>query len=151
MTSPRCLAFATALLLCLPTASNAAADSQPPAIDNLRAAEVSYQAEKKIPNLPTAFIDANPIDLNDGIAVGELGTDGGLAKSLVAFAEEIARGEHGEVDSLLICQGGTLLFESYFRRGRLNYPHYQMSITKSYTALAWVAPIRDSLSKSGIV
>jgi CubicO group peptidase (beta-lactamase class C family) len=136
MTPPRCLAFATALLLCVPTASGAAADPQPPAIDNLQAADVSYQAEKEIQNLATAFIDTSPINLGDGIAVGELGTDGGLAKPLVAFAEEIARGEHGEVDSLLICQDGKLLFESYFRRGRVNYPHYQMSITKSYTALA---------------
>jgi CubicO group peptidase (beta-lactamase class C family) len=28
------------------------------------------------------------------------------------------------------------VFESYYRRGRANYPHYQMSITKSYTAMA---------------
>lgn len=31
---------------------------------------------------------------------------------------------------------GELLFESYYRRGRANFPHYQMSITKSYTAMA---------------
>jgi len=35
-----------------------------------------------------------------------------------------------------VAQHGRLLFESYFRRGRQNYPHYQMSITKSYTAMA---------------
>lgn len=139
MNPSRFLAFVAAFLvplLCLSVASGAAADPQPPAIDNLRAADVSYQAEQKIADLQTAFIDTSPIDLKDGIAVGELGTDAGRSSPIVAFAEEIARGEHGEVDSLLICQGGTLLFESYFRRGRLNYPHYQMSITKSYTALA---------------
>ena len=52
------------------------------------------------------------------------------------FAGEIAAGEHGETDSLLLCLNGKLLFESYYRRGRINYPHYQMSITKSYTAMA---------------
>ena len=52
------------------------------------------------------------------------------------FADEIAAGDHGEIDSLLLLQNGKLLFESYYRRGRINYPHYQMSITKSYTAMA---------------
>lgn len=139
MNPSRFLAFVAAFLvplLCLSVASGAAADPQPPAIDNLRAADVSYQAEQKIADLQTAFIDTSPIDLKDGIAVGELGTDAGQAPPIVAFANEIARGEHGEFDSLLLCQRGTLLFESYFRRGRINYPHYQMSITKSYTALA---------------
>ena len=42
----------------------------------------------------------------------------------------------GTIDSLLIWSRGKLLFESYYRRSRANYPHYQMSITKSYTALA---------------
>jgi CubicO group peptidase (beta-lactamase class C family) len=36
----------------------------------------------------------------------------------------------------LIAHRGKLLFEPYYRRGRINYPHYQMSITKSYTAMA---------------
>ncbi|MEI6424132.1 MAG: hypothetical protein WCP55_18090, partial [Lentisphaerota bacterium] len=49
---------------------------------------------------------------------------------------EIADGKHGEIDSLLISRQCRLLFESYYRRGRINYPHYQMSITKSYTAMA---------------
>jgi CubicO group peptidase (beta-lactamase class C family) len=40
------------------------------------------------------------------------------------------------VDSLLVSYRGKLLLEAYYRRGRANYPHYQMSITKSYTALA---------------
>ena len=52
------------------------------------------------------------------------------------FAQEIADGKLGEIDSLLVAHHGQLLFESYFRRGRQNYPHYQMSITKSYTAMA---------------
>jgi CubicO group peptidase (beta-lactamase class C family) len=40
------------------------------------------------------------------------------------------------VDSLLISYYGKLVFESYYRRGRANFPHYQMSIAKLYTALA---------------
>jgi CubicO group peptidase (beta-lactamase class C family) len=55
---------------------------------------------------------------------------------ILRFAREIADGEHGNVDSMLLFFRGKLLFESYYRRGRINYPHYQMSITKSYTAMA---------------
>ena len=41
-----------------------------------------------------------------------------------------------EVTDLNAEDVSSLIFESYFRRGRINYPHYQMSITKSYTAMA---------------
>ena len=53
----------------------------------------------------------------------------------------------GVTDSLLISYRGKLLFESYFRRGRANFPHYQMSITKSYTALAVGRAIQLGLLK----
>ncbi len=42
---------------------------------------------------------------------------------------------------------GKLIFESYYRRGRANFPHYQMSITKSYTALAIGRAIQLGLLK----
>ena len=98
-------------------------------------AKASYAEEKTLKDLPTAFIDTSP-DAEDGLAAGTLGIDGGEVDPILKFANEIAAGTHGEVDSLLISYRGKLLFESYFRRGRVNYPHYQMSITKSYTALA---------------
>ena len=99
-------------------------------------AKASYTEEKKLEDLPVAFIDISPDPEDDGFAVGTLGVDGGEVDPILKFANEIANGTHGEVDSLLIMHRGKLLFESYFRRGRVNYPHYQMSITKSYTALA---------------
>lgn len=99
-------------------------------------AKASYAEEKKLKDLPVAFIDTSPAITDDGITVGTLGIDGGEVDPIIKFANEIAAGAHGEVDSLLIMYRGKLLFESYFRRGRVNYPHYQMSITKSYTALA---------------
>ena len=52
------------------------------------------------------------------------------------LAEKSGNAKTGKTDSLLIAYKGKLLFESYFRRGRVNYPHYQMSITKSYTTMA---------------
>lgn len=107
-----------------------------PEIADLNAAAVSYALEAKLPDLPQAYLGTAPQDLRDGIPVGALGVDGGDRDTVMKFAGEIAAGGHGEIDSLLIAHHGKLLFESYYRRGRLNYPHYQMSITKSYTAMA---------------
>ena len=111
------------------------AELHPPEATQDELAKASYAEEKTLEDLPTAFIDTSP-DAEDGLAAGTLGIDGGEVDPIVKFANEIAAGTHGEVDSLLISYRGKLLFESYFRRGRVNYPHYQMSITKSYTALA---------------
>lgn len=109
------------------------ADGLAPEITDLNADDVSYAREKDIPDLETPFIDLTPADLMDGIPVGQLRGD---KKAILEFAKEIADGKHGEIDSLLLFHKGKLRFESYYRRGRINYPHYQMSITKSYTALA---------------
>ncbi len=111
------------------------ADVGPPKATDSELAKASYTEEKKLRDLPSAFIDTSP-NAEDGLAVGTLGIDGGEVDAILQFANEIAAGAHGEVDSLLISYCGKLIFESYFRRGRVNYPHYQMSITKSYTALA---------------
>ncbi len=111
------------------------AEIGPPKATDSELAKASYTEEKKLKDLPSAFIDTSP-NAEDGLAVGTLDIDGGEGDSILKLANEIAAGTHGEVDSLLISHRGKLLFESYFRRGRVNYPHYQMSITKSYTALA---------------
>ncbi|MGB0596518.1 MAG: serine hydrolase [Rubripirellula sp.] len=107
-----------------------------PEIVDLSSDDVSFAKEQQLPDLKQSFLDVAPEDMADGIEVGELGSDSGNQAMVLAFAREIAAGQHGEVDSLLIHHDGRLIFESYYRRGRANYPHYQMSITKSYTALA---------------
>lgn len=89
-----------------------------------------------IPMLKEAFIDAAPDDRNDGIAVGKLGIDAGNKAMILKLAQEIAEGKHGNFDSFLIAHKGKLIFESYYRRGRINLPHPQASATKSYTSLA---------------
>ena len=111
------------------------AEIDPPKATVAELAKASYAEEKKLKDLPTAFIDTSP-NAEDGLVVGTLGIDGGKMDPILSFANEIAAGMHGDVDSLLIAYKGKFLFESYIRRGRVNYPHYQMSITKSYTALA---------------
>lgn len=88
-----------------------------------------------IPVLKEAFVDAAPASRNDGILVGELGVDGGNKDIILKLAKEIANGQHGKYDSLLIAHKGKLLFESYYSRGRINLPHGQASATKSYTGL----------------
>ncbi len=107
-----------------------------PEITDLNADDISYALEKNIPDLEEPFLNTSPQNQMDGIAVGNLEKDHDLSKTILAFADEIAAGDHGEIDSLLLYQNNKLLFESYYRRGRINYPHYQMSITKSYTAMA---------------
>ena len=111
-----------------------------PEVTDLNAEDVSYALEHKLPYLARPFIDTSPEDRSDGIPVGELGRDGGDKDRILKYARELASlsfdPKVGNTDSLLISYRGRLVFESYFRRGRINYPHYQMSITKSYTAMA---------------
>jgi CubicO group peptidase (beta-lactamase class C family) len=107
-----------------------------PEIVDLSNEDISFSKEKNLVDLKTPFIDVGPEDMADGIEVGELGLDSGNKSLVLSLAREIDAGLHGEIDSLLIHHDGRLIFESYYRRGRVNYPHYQMSITKSYTALA---------------
>lgn len=107
-----------------------------PEVAALSAAAVSFALEAKLPDLAQAYLSVAPADMRDGIPVGALGRTAGDKEAILKLGREIDAGQHGEIDSLLIAQHGTLLFESYYRRGRSNYPHYQMSITKSYTAMA---------------
>jgi CubicO group peptidase (beta-lactamase class C family) len=111
-----------------------------PEVTDLNAEDISYQLEHRLSYLEKPYISVRPEDKNDGIPVGELGTDGGNRDLVLRFAQELANASDdpktGKTDSLLISHKGKLILESYFRRGRINYPHYQMSITKSYTAMA---------------
>lgn len=110
-----------------------------PEVTDLNAEDVSFGKEKLIEYLDEPYISTTPTRLNDGIPVGELGVDGGDKEKILAFVRDIANAADDNkhsTDSLLISYRGKLILESYFRRGRINYPHYQMSITKSYTALA---------------
>ncbi|WND03905.1 serine hydrolase [Temperatibacter marinus] len=87
-------------------------------------------------SLKTSFIDTTPEDKNDAIPVGKLGVDGGDKDMIVKLANEMAEGKFGDFDSLLIAHRDKLVFESYFRRGRIDLPHPQSSATKAYTSMA---------------
>ncbi len=111
-------------------------DKNAPVIKLFSAKDSSYTLEKTIPELKKAFIDSTPENKHDGIPVGELGVDGGDRDLIFDLAQEIANNKHDIYDSLLITHQGKLIFESYYSRGRIDLPHFQMSATKSYTALA---------------
>ena len=128
--------FFSVVFLCLTSVPADGVELHPPQATQAELAKASYAEEKNLADLPATFFDTSPEPTGDGLATGTLGKDGGTIEPVLAFADEIAAGTHGEVDSLLISYHGKLIFESYYRRGRINYPHYQMSITKSYTALA---------------
>ncbi len=133
------LSLATTILMALPHAS-AQDNGLAPEVVDLNAEDVSYELEKELSYLKRAFISAEPKQKQDGIPTGVLGKDGGDAQAILEYAKSLAQPSDdpktGKIDSLLISYQGKLLLEAYYRRGRANYPHYQMSITKSYTAMA---------------
>jgi len=122
-----------------------------PEVPGLNLKDKLYQLESKLPDLEKPYISFAPADKQDGLVAGELGKDGGDRAAIEAYANELAEPtkdeKAGNVDSLLIGYRGKLVFESYFRRGRANFPHYQMSITKSYTALSIGRAIQLGLLK----
>lgn len=115
-------------------------DGLAPEVTDLNAKDVSMQWEKSVPYLQQPYLSTQPQNMKDGIPVGALGVDGGDKGMILKFAREVAGDSSKErkdkTDSLLISHQGKLIFESYCRRGRQNLPHFQMSITKSYTAFA---------------
>jgi CubicO group peptidase (beta-lactamase class C family) len=110
-----------------------------PEIPALQADDISRDKEKLLPDLDALFINPEPEAKEDGIPVGKLGEDGGDRHIVMAFARELGNQTNSmnsaNTDSLLIFFKEKLLLEAYYRRGRINYPHYQMSITKSYLSL----------------
>jgi hypothetical protein len=105
---------------------------------NLNAADVSCEGD--LIDLTAPCIATAPEACKDGIPVGQLGRVGGDAKQLLAFIHELAEKsldpKAGRADSLLIAHEGKLIVESFFRRSRIDYPHYHISITKSYPVMA---------------
>lgn len=152
----RIFAFITALALAALTALVELRGTPPsnglaPEVPGLNLSDKLYQLEAQLPDLEKPYISSTPADKNDGLTVGKLGVDGGDLAAIETYAKELAAptkdDKAGMVDSMLISYRGKLIFESYYRRGRANFPHYQMSITKSYTALSIGRAIQFGLLK----
>ena len=90
---------------------------------------------RDIPHLKDAFISMSPEKRNDGIAVGKLNVDKTHKDKIATLAQEIGNNLHGNYDALLISHNDKLVFESYFKKGRVNLPHGQASATKGYTSI----------------
>ena len=90
------------------------------------------KVEATVAKQGSSWVSVKPQPLVDGWPQGELRN----SEQILALAEEIAKGEHRPIDSVLITSGNRLVFEAYFAYGRANLPHFQASATKSYTSLA---------------
>ncbi|MEE9363558.1 MAG: serine hydrolase [Cellulophaga sp.] len=88
-----------------------------------------------IPHLNNAFINTTPEDRKDGISVDTLAVNSNDRNAILKLSQEIFDGEHGNYDALLISHKNKLVFESYYKKGRINLPHGQASAVKAYTSL----------------
>ena len=124
-----------AALLCGSSAFSAAVSADSSGVTAEATAAEAEGSFRDIPALAQAFIDTAPAARSDAFPVGELGVDGSAKAGIVKLAGEIAEGKLGRYDSLLIAHKGKLVFESYYRRGRINLAHPQASATKGHTSL----------------
>jgi CubicO group peptidase (beta-lactamase class C family) len=88
-----------------------------------------------IPHLKEAYVNISPTDRKDGISVGKLSVNKNDLNSILKLSQDIFDGKHGDYDALLISHKNKLVFESYYKKGRINLPHGQASAVKAYTSL----------------
>ncbi|MDK1289004.1 serine hydrolase domain-containing protein [Pseudoalteromonas umbrosa] len=106
-----------------------------PVAPKVTAAE-SKLAHSELANLEVPYIDFTPETLSDGIRVGNFDHVKADKAMLNKLAMEVSTQKLGKYDSLLLVKGDTLIFESYYLRGRIDNPHPQASVTKAILSLA---------------
>jgi len=95
---------------------------------------LNYQKQKELPDLKQAYLSIAPKDLGDGLKVGVLDLPG-TQKAVETLRAADQGGKFANLDSILLWKDGRLIFEMYNRRGRVDAPHYTMSVTKTLTSL----------------
>ncbi len=90
---------------------------------------------RDIPNLKEPYITVAPTKRNDGIKVGKLRLKSDDKEAIVKVSQDIFNGTYGNYDALLISHKNKLVFESYYKKGRIDLPHGQASAVKGYTSL----------------
>lgn len=95
---------------------------------------LNYQKQRELPDLKHAYLSTSPKDLGDGLKVGVLDLPGTQAAVKTLRAADQS-GRFANLDSILLWKDGRLIFEMYNRRGRVDAPHYTMSVTKTLTSL----------------
>ncbi len=89
-----------------------------------------------IPHLNKAFVTTTPEDRKDGLSVVDtLSVNSNDRNAILKLSQEIFEGKHGSYDAVLISHKNKLVFESYYKKGRINVPHGQASAVKAYTSL----------------
>ena len=71
----------------------------------------------------------------------------GTVRALKALLSDDEAGKYSNLDSILLWKDGRLIFEMYNRRGRVDGPHYAMSITKTLTSITLARAIQRGLLK----
>ncbi|AOT06708.1 serine hydrolase domain-containing protein [Pseudoalteromonas luteoviolacea] len=90
----------------------------------------------ELPSFNVPYISFSPEQLGDGIQVGKFDSFNADKAKLNEFAKKINVQTFGKYDSLLVVKGDSLIFESYYLRGRIDKPHRQASVTKAILSLA---------------
>ena len=114
--------------------------------ENLAPQKQSYSEQKKLPDLSEAYFSTSPQNLKDGLKVGTLNLPG-TKKAVKALVADDKAGKYSNLDSVLLWRDGKLIFEMYNRRGRVDAPHYTMSITKTLTSVTLARAIQVGLLK----
>ena len=104
----------------------------------------TYAEQQKLPYLDEPYVSNAPEDLGDGLPVGAL-TGPGTENAIKALLNDDRAGKYSNLDSILLWKDGRLVFEMYNRRGRVNGPHYAMSITKTLTSITLARAIQQGL------
>ena len=106
--------------------------------------ELGYKEQAKLPKLAEAYVSTSPQDLGDGLQVGKLDHPG-TPQAVAALIADDKAGKYSDLDSILLWKDGKLIFEYYNRHGRVDAPHYLMSITKTMTSVALARTIQLGL------
>ncbi len=133
--------LATSLLSC-----SLWADELPRLPKELDPKKQTNSEQRNLPDLAEAYVSTSPEDLHDGLQVGTLNRPGTEA-AVKALVADDKNGKYSNLDSILIWKDGKLLFEMYNRRGRVDGPHYTMSITKTMTSITLARAIQLGLLK----
>ena len=97
--------------------------------------KLGYKEQAQLPKLAEPYVSTAPQDLGDGLPVGKLDRPG-TQQAVAALVADDKAGKYSELDSILLWKDGKLIYEYYNRHGRVDAPHYLMSITKTMTSVA---------------
>ncbi|MGR5063518.1 serine hydrolase domain-containing protein [Photobacterium sp. DNB22_13_2] len=127
--------FTLALFSLALLSSTVSADAQDGLSDevvtlNHIATEVSQPAAIKAPQGNTSRY-RTPVSRNDGLITADINHTGIDTQRINQLRQDIAAGNYGQINSLLIHHQGKLIAEDYWHDGAIDKPHFMFSITKN--------------------